>query len=618
MWQPAWVDILGQLGPNQERAQPLLRSLLQWVHPEDVRAYPSSTTLARVEAQRRSLGAPERLAALLAVLPAHPQIVALLAQPLRLRPEEEPMGQSVQWNFSPQQAELWRTTGLKSCCYPFSQQVVALALQQHEDFHRDFHGPDAAFCLQKGGVCACLRARLLLAMGRVGTLQQLVVQIRELQQQAERLRPFLLPADRQQDAQQCYWSFLRTGALQGKGRRPVARMLLQERPDLAAPVLQTKLERLRQKSDWHRALLDQVSCEGRTSYPEQHRRAQRDLLAQFLWRLETEVGDARDFLQRATPSELGAVLVKMLQQLRTHAQWVVSSRHTHHARRQAHVALSLLNGVLRPHVRCDVSLLKVPWLLRQVPNLFLPLPEHTRRTFTDQEVERMLVSARNESERLLITLLREVALRYSALVHLRYSMLVDEHHKPRSEAHVPEKAQSVRAFPCSTNLQHRVKLVAEALRKQHPDPRDCFLLNARDPSKPFRALRATLRRMARNAGIHGVRVHPHAFRHTLVGKLMAAGNSMELVSKLLGHRDAKTTSCYYFRPSVEELRTALINPFQPASGAVPSRDDGELELLEAKLRLSQRVLELAQKHCDLSPLRARLPELDQLLQEIYS
>jgi hypothetical protein len=42
---------------------------------------------------------------------------------------------------------------------------------------------------------------------------------------------------------------------------------------------------------------------------------------------------------------------------------------------------------------------------------------------------------------------------------------------------------------------------------------------------------------------------------------MAAGNSMDTVSKFIGHADVRTTSSFYWTPQAEELDKMMINPF---------------------------------------------------------
>jgi site-specific recombinase XerD len=56
-------------------------------------------------------------------------------------------------------------------------------------------------------------------------------------------------------------------------------------------------------------------------------------------------------------------------------------------------------------------------------------------------------------------------------------------------------------------------------------------------------VRLMLKRLATHAGIEK-RVHPHGLRHTFAAELDAAGVSLSVISKLLGHHSVPTTARY--------------------------------------------------------------------------
>jgi integrase/recombinase XerD len=56
-------------------------------------------------------------------------------------------------------------------------------------------------------------------------------------------------------------------------------------------------------------------------------------------------------------------------------------------------------------------------------------------------------------------------------------------------------------------------------------------------------VRALLQRLGRKAGIQK-RLHPHGLRHTFAVELDAAGTSISVISKLLGHSNVPTTAHY--------------------------------------------------------------------------
>ena len=80
-------------------------------------------------------------------------------------------------------------------------------------------------------------------------------------------------------------------------------------------------------------------------------------------------------------------------------------------------------------------------------------------------------------------------------------------------------------------------------------------------------------------------MHPHAFRHTIVGQLIDAGNPMEVVSKYMGHKSVDVTSNHYWVASAQELHDRINNPFTGAHQMQLAADEGlqrDVELLRLK------------------------------------
>lgn len=66
-------------------------------------------------------------------------------------------------------------------------------------------------------------------------------------------------------------------------------------------------------------------------------------------------------------------------------------------------------------------------------------------------------------------------------------------------------------------------------------------------------VRNIIKEIAKKCGIEGVHVHPHSFRHTYAHMLLECGNSIENISKLLGHASSATTESYYLKESAVEV-----------------------------------------------------------------
>jgi hypothetical protein len=192
----------------------------------------------------------------------------------------------------------------------------------------------------------------------------------------------------------------------------------------------------------------------------------------------------------------------------------------------------------------------------------------------------------------LITILREIGLRVGALSCLRYGMVVDEHHMPRATCVVPEKNKSNRAFITSPNLRAKVKMYVEKFRSSHPqyqtyqELKDLYLFNISHPTQPLgtSSIRRTIKKLADDAQVTGIHAaHPHAFRHTIVGKLIKVGNSMEVVSKFLGHRFVSTTADNYWVTTIQDL--VIKNPYMG-----DWKEDEEQPLVHKKEELSATML----------------------------
>ena len=56
-------------------------------------------------------------------------------------------------------------------------------------------------------------------------------------------------------------------------------------------------------------------------------------------------------------------------------------------------------------------------------------------------------------------------------------------------------------------------------------------------------------------------MHPHAFRHTLVNKLMSTGNDMTKISRYIGHSSSHTTEKYYWTSTITEVASSMNIPW---------------------------------------------------------
>ena len=341
----------------------------------------------------------------------------------------------------------------------------------------------------------------------------------------------------------------------------------------------------------HEALLT-VLC--RTHYVEVHTRRWRNRVGMILFFLQRHVTEMyaleireagtsnglQLFLETCTHSQAEVACRELALQQKVRNDNVKSQRIAHHAESEMNSNVNFFKiGVASLQGSTSELLsLSSKRILQSIPNKRVEADGTVRRAFTQEEVEAMLHASEQDTRHiLLIRILREVGLRAGCIVNLKYGMMLDDSHTPRHVCTVPEKQKSWRSFVTSTALKQAIKSHAETLRQTLEVDSNMYLFYTTNPHKPCCAstIGTMVKRVADNAGILDVHVHPHAFRHTIVGELIDAGNSMEIVSKYMGHRQVSTTAQNYWVPTIMELHEKLQNPF---TGQMQQQNETEEEL----------------------------------------
>jgi integrase len=80
-------------------------------------------------------------------------------------------------------------------------------------------------------------------------------------------------------------------------------------------------------------------------------------------------------------------------------------------------------------------------------------------------------------------------------------------------------------------------------------------------------VRYRFKNIAKKAGIDGKFIHTHAMRHTYAHMMLEFGNSVEVVAKLLGHSDSKTTEQYYLKENAIEVANRANIPWLEKNNA---------------------------------------------------
>jgi integrase len=74
-------------------------------------------------------------------------------------------------------------------------------------------------------------------------------------------------------------------------------------------------------------------------------------------------------------------------------------------------------------------------------------------------------------------------------------------------------------------------------------------------------INALIKKIAKDADIHGPHIHAHSLRHSFAHILLESGNRPELVSKMLGHSSTQTTEQYYLKESAVEASKRMNIPW---------------------------------------------------------
>lgn len=263
-----------------------------------------------------------------------------------------------------------------------------------------------------------------------------------------------------------------------------------------------------------------------------------------------------------------------------------TGRH-HQARQNLNVAIRFLRDIAHLCANTDYILsLKTSEFLNLIENKSELLDWDKRRVYTDEEIDNMLVVVESDPrDTLLITLLREIGLRNAAICNLKFESIVDEHYTPRHVCRVKEKGNKIREFVTSPNLKRKIASYVHVLRDENTYDVTKYVFS-RSASLTTRlgysTLNVVLKRIAVRAGVTNVNVQAHSFRHTLVGKLMNAGNNIETVSKFMGHSSVDTTMTYYWLKSVAEIAKEINNPFVNTQPSVEEEKDN-IDYLNKKI-----------------------------------
>lgn len=160
--------------------------------------------------------------------------------------------------------------------------------------------------------------------------------------------------------------------------------------------------------------------------------------------------------------------------------------------------------------------------------------KRVKEPFTDDDMEAIRGSVRNNFEHALVELLYSTGIRCSELVQIRIrdidfqNMQMKVLGKGGKERYVYLNAKAKRAVLAHMSHGHV----------------DCYLFPASRSSNHISTsyVRQVLHDIGKRAGVSDV--HPHRFRRTTASMALSRGMPIDQVQKLLGHSNIETTTLY--------------------------------------------------------------------------
>jgi site-specific recombinase XerD len=372
----------------------------------------------------------------------------------------------------------------------------------------------------------------------------------------------------------------------------------------------SNVDKFKQMSPWHFEVYthyikyESENRTGNVSIIQTNDHVKLTQFASFMMFLENYVENmsVECFLKTATINMIKTMLIAKCKNVTAHNERVVGRNRIHQSTSILSLVMYFLNGPLSVFINCHehLHLLNRRQLLQKAKNnCRIPASVNIRRSYTKEEIQRMLNCAKDPAEKTVLTILHRVALRASATGNIQYHQLFDENHIPRKECRVFDKGNKHRGFMMSEDLKACCVALSKFLRNMFPnqDLTNCYPFNLRNIKQRYKAssLRSMLQRVAKEAKITGVRVHPHAWRHTYVENLVDLGIAVEDVSKLIGHSHVGTTINKYYTPTQQKLYEKVKHAME---GKVQLQDKQKEQRIGLKttIKLVQNLDSILQKH----------------------
>lgn len=179
-------------------------------------------------------------------------------------------------------------------------------------------------------------------------------------------------------------------------------------------------------------------------------------------------------------------------------------------------------------VGMPIKLEKIPFSKR---NKKLPI------VLSVNEVQRMFDVCENKKHKVILALLYSCSLRVSELINLRWQ-------------HIDRSRKIINIVQAKGNKDRQVPLpdkLIELLIDYYKEYKSIiYVLNGQNDAAQYSetSVRMALKQLALKSGIDNKRIYTHLMRHTSATHMVEGGVDINLIQKLLGHNNVKTTNIY--------------------------------------------------------------------------
>ena len=214
-------------------------------------------------------------------------------------------------------------------------------------------------------------------------------------------------------------------------------------------------------------------------------------------------------------------------------------------------------------------------------NFNVDIDESKKDYFSDDE----LIKIKEESKKiiedeLIIILLSHFGFRIGGLRNIHINNIYDfEKNELKDTGKTIEKGNKIRYFNITLDYELSDCLMRFLNKNPYILQNKTFLFYSSysDSNISDTMMRQKIKKICEKAGITGPHVHPHAFRKTVVINLMKLGNSIDTVSKFIGHSSPDTTRNSYWVETQSDLTDNMIIPWiRTSKNVITLKDIGKL------------------------------------------